>query len=382
MSRSQSDIEQWVNRIEAADSARELSETVREAVRALSPSEIASDVQCAKVAERILGGMIRKPGLDEKKRHVIGALEPLVAARKATAKASGDNDKGTPSELWRAARARGAPMPTVTLPEAALAEGFDASFARHFSAFIRQRLDPLAAKLTAQRTVPFFLSEKFHADFDAVIRSIVIPAMLGTRRIDILRQNFGGRELDEEAFAELVRRPERENIIRTLWFSEWVSIKTSLEAFRPATFGSERAAGATRKGDPEKVWGFLQERAFANNYDPPLVSDITVFQTLFDFPPKAIEEATVGIKQSLFQEAPGRGGRDGASCQYLCKLVAELPIHCGELIALWAYFACERDFSRTILRQFIASHGRNKNERYMHLPIFLRWAPDVLDSEG
>lgn len=386
VNRPQSEIDQWVSRIEAADSARELSETVREAVRALSPSDIASDIQCAKVAERILGGMIRKPGLDEKKRHVAAALEPLVAARRAVAR-NVEADGGTASEVWRAARARGdsaglGPMPAVALPPEAPTAGFDASFSVQFTRYIAERLAPLKVDTLGSRPLPFFLSPKFHADFTSVVSSMIVPAMLATRRIDVLRQGFGGREITETEFQDIVRRPERENIARTLWFSQWASIKVSLEAFRPATFGSERAAGATRKGDPERIWSFLQERAFASNYDPPLVADITVFQALFDFVPRLMEEATVGVQQSLYQEAPGRGGRDGAACQFMCKMVAEMPIHSGELVALWAFFACERDFSRTILRQFIASHGRTKNERYMHLPIFLRWTPDILDSDA
>ena len=81
------------------------------------------------------------------------------------------------------------------------------------------------------------------------------------------------------------------------------------------------------------------------------------------------------------QEVSDQEGREGPSRQYMSRMVMDLPPHCGELIALWAYYEHNDIFYPGVLKAYLASQATSVQARKAALPLFLRWVDDPIGRD-
>ncbi len=74
-------------------------------------------------------------------------------------------------------------------------------------------------------------------------------------------------------------------------------------------------------------------------------------------------------------------GREGPSQLYMSRLVMDLPPHCGELIALWAYYEHNDIFYPGVLKSYLASQATSVQARKAALLLFLRWVDDPIGRD-
>jgi hypothetical protein len=217
--------------------------------------------------------------------------------------------------------------------------------------------------------MPFLLSPVFGERLVEGLRRHIAVVIPGTRRLVVLSQSLKPEEITEAFFQEMFAAPGKNNVARFLWNSWWdevVQTFTGKGAKKPA-------AKAARQ-----FWQGLQQTASGSQYDPPRATDIPLFRALFDYAPQSISNAQQGVRQVLQHEASGHA-QEGASRNYILSQIETQPPHCGEMIALWAYFSQDPElFSPAIQKSFVASTGMYARDRRQRLPFYLRWAPDPL----
>jgi hypothetical protein len=94
-----------------------------------------------------------------------------------------------------------------------------------------------------------------------------------------------------------------------------------------------------------------------------------------------IEENKKALFQFLMQENLAGEDikvREGATRDWLYRIVDRLPPHCGEILALWAYHQHGELFSQQMLRSFVAGQGTTEEKRERTIPMFWRWMKDVI----
>jgi len=248
--------------------------------------------------------------------------------------------------------------------------------------------------------IPYPLSPQFGSWFEEGIRKYIVPAMIKSRRVKMLSESVNMDEMGRAGFFELFDRPPKENIIRNLWEDRWTDFRTILNPPKQqAAKKKEEKKGLFGKlgkkqkapvftgpkvnpeieKDAKAFWKLLKDHAEEGNYDPPKPSEIEFFKVLFEYEPDKIQVGMQGLKQMLHQEAMGgEDGREGASRMYIDRQINMSAAHCGELVALWAYYTCRDDFTVNITKSFLASQGTSATERKARLPFFMRWVPDVV----
>ena len=254
--------------------------------------------------------------------------------------------------------------------------------------------------------LPYALSLEFATVVEDVIRNHFIQPILNSRNMKILAGGVGQKDLNEKYFMDIFNLPKRENVVRTLWGSQWDIVKVALQSQQTAAAQStgKRAGGRGKKQSllgrmfsKEKkgpkgpvappagsdtaiglaVWAALTEGK-GREFDPPHPEDIGLFDALFDYKPNTINKRKVAVEQLLRQEVGDQEGREGSSRLYMSRMVMELPPHCGELIALWAYYQHHEIFSPEVLKAYLASQATSEGARRAALPLFLRWVPDPI----
>lgn len=274
-------------------------------------------------------------------------------------------------------------------------EKFESVFVESLCRFLGERLAPFQVRETGKGALPFLLSPSFGEVFLQAVAQHLAPTMLTARRIGLLAQSIPFESLTHETFFELFERPEKDNVLLYIWDDRWNQFQAALTRGKGGggkgkgdrkgglfgLFGGKEKKPTTVSRDElaehaEAFWSMLRSQARPDTYEVPKLVDIPLMGTLIRYGPVQIRDGLTGIRQMLAQESAGNGGgREGSSCQYLCKLVNALPPHCGEFVALWALNACEKDFSPKILKQFQTSFGLTDAERSKALPYFMRWAP-------
>ena len=274
---------------------------------------------------------------------------------------------------------------------------FERAFAQHLCAFIRARLDPFIVAATGSAPLPFILSAEFADRFERAVGEHLVPTLIGNRRIQMLAQSISEDSLNAETFFKVFELPPKENVVRNLWDDRWGAVMETLrsdrEAAKAAKGGDKKkggllgrlgrgkeeapAAHATDRNAEQAraLWAVVQDGGGA--YDPPKLSDISLFKALFDYEPDEVRGGINTVVQLLTQESTkDGGGRQGSSRQHMCELMRIMPSYCGELIALWAYMSRRKHFTPSILKSFIASHGTSTGERKRRVGLFLRWVPE------
>lgn len=256
--------------------------------------------------------------------------------------------------------------------------------------------------------LPYPLSAEFAVHLEETLRTYVIPPILDSRNMKIFAGGLTQQDLNEEYMMNVFSLPKRENVVRTLWTSQWDIVKTAVRGQQNAQAQAARRAQsrpvkgrqqsllgrmfskkskATRaptrpaiNKDNEiglEIWSSLTEQPNAE-YDPPQIEEIGLFDALFDYKIPAISKRKVAVEQLLRQEVGEAEGREGSSRLYMSKMVMELPPYCGELIALWAYYEHQDYFSPEILKAYLASQATSEEGRRAALPLFLRWVSDPI----
>jgi len=255
--------------------------------------------------------------------------------------------------------------------------------------------------------IPYPLSLEFSTDLENVIRTHFIQPILQSRNMKILAGGVGQNDLNEAYFMNIFNLPKRENVVRTLWGSQWDIVKAAIHSQETA----QKQAAQTQSGGRGKkkesligrmfskkakapkgpvqpaagsdtaiglaIWAELTQTS-GKEYDPPKPEEIGLFDALFDYKPGTINKRKVAVEQLLRQEVGDQEGREGSSRLYMARMVMELPPHCGELIALSAYYEHQEIFSPEVLKAYLASQATSESGRRTALPLFLRWVPDPI----
>lgn len=301
----------------------------------------------------------------------------------------------------------------VAVPEEELLD-FDEVFTDNLCKFICDRLalfhvsQPPAHLLDkSEGRLPYPVSLEFTTVLEDVIRSHFAGPILRSRNMKILAGGVGQKDLNEKYFMEVFNLPKRENVVRTLWASQWDIVKAALHSQQSiqadAGKGGRAAKGKGKKSllgrmfsKKEKgpkgpaappagsdtaigleIWAALTD-GNGREFDPPLPEEIGLFDALFDYKPNTINKRKVAVEQLLRQEVSDQEGREGSSRLYMSRMVMELPPHCGELIALWTHYQHNDIFSPEVLKAYLASQATSESARRAALPLFLRWVEDPI----
>lgn len=255
--------------------------------------------------------------------------------------------------------------------------------------------------------LPYPLSLEFATVLEDVIRNHFAAPILQSRNMKILAGGVGQKDMNEAYFMNVFNLPKRENVVRTLWGSQWDIVKAAIHSQQSvqAERGQSRAAGKGKgkqsllgrmfsKKDKAprgpvappagsdtaiglEIWSALTNDK-GREFDPPTPEEIGLFDALFDYKPGTINKRKVAVEQLLRQEVSDQEGREGSSRLYMSRMVMELPPHCGELITLWAYYEHNEIFSPEVLKAYLASQATSEQARKAALPLFLRWVDDPI----
>ncbi len=301
-----------------------------------------------------------------------------------------------------------APAAPDAVPEAELLN-FEEVFTDNLCKFICDRLALFHISQPPDRLldrhdgkIPYALSLEFTTVLEDVIRNHFAAPILQSRNMKILAGGVGQKDMNEAYFMNVFNLPKRENVVRTLWGSQWDIVKVALHSQQSAQ--AERAqnrAGGKGKGKQSllgrmfskkekaprgpvappagsdtaiglEIWSTLTNDK-GREFDPPKPEEIGLFDALFDYKPGTINKRKVAVEQLLRQEVSDQEGREGSSRLYMSRMVIELPPHCGELIALWAYYEHNDIFSPEVLKAYLASQATSEQARKAALQLFLRW---------
>ena len=256
--------------------------------------------------------------------------------------------------------------------------------------------------------MPYPLSSEFAHHLEEAIRTYIIRPILESRNMKIFAGGLTQQDMTEAHMMNVFSLPKRENVVRTLWTTQWDIVRAALRSQQSAqSQAAKRAQPAAGRGKQQsllgrmfakkaktaskapprpiskdneiglEIWSTITEQPDAE-YDPPLLGEIGLFDAIFDYNVGAITKRKVAVEQLLRQEVGESEGREGSSRLYMSRMIMELPPHCGELIALWAYYEHQDYFSPEVLKGYLASQATSEDGRRAALPLFLRWVPDPI----
>jgi hypothetical protein len=277
---------------------------------------------------------------------------------------------------------------------------FEPAFSDYFCMFLAERLQAFQVDGIAPQRA-YVLNRDFEPVFLAAVRAHVLPEILKGRRIRALADSMNVADFTRGAFfAEFMKDPT-ENPTRILWDGlledfraalapppEPVKKKDEKSGGLAGLFGKKPAPAAPKKtttGDryalADKFLKQLVKGAKEKNFDAPRVEDFRFFRALMDYTLDDIEENKKALFQFLMQENLAGEDikvREGATRDWLYRIVDRLPPHCGEILALWAYHQHGELFSQQMLRSFVAGQGTTEEKRERTIPMFWRWMKDVI----
>jgi hypothetical protein len=300
-----------------------------------------------------------------------------------------------------AAKAAAAAPPSAADPNAKTYSSFEPAFSDYFCEFLGLRLR--AFQIDADPPpFAYVLNKNFEKVFLDAVRSQVLPEILKGRRIRTMADSVAVGDLTRNFFFEEFLKDPSENPTHMLWTGLMDDFRTAL-APPPAPPKDKKGKGGglaamfskkplpappkkTTTGDrfamAEKFLKTLQKGAQDNGFDPPRVEDFRFFRALIDYKMGDIETNKKALGQLLVQENledEEVKAREGATRDWLYRIVERLPPHCGELLALWAYYTHGELFSQQMLRSFMMGQGTTEKARERAVPMFSRWMKDVID---
>ena len=347
--------------------------------------------------------------IEQARRRMMELQGQLVSANDMES-TPGDGSESSPAEDTAAVDAPSPAAPDV-IPEAALLN-FEEVFTDNLCKFVCDRLALFHVSYPPARLlerhdgkVPYTLSLEFTTVLEDVIRNKFAAPILLSRNMRILAGDVSQKNMNEAYFMNVFNLPKRENVVRALWGSQWDIVKAALHSQHSAQAECAQGLGSGRgKGHqsplgrmfPKKektphrpvappagldtaigleIWSTLNNNK-GREFDPPKPEEIGLFDALFDYKPGTINKRKVAVEQLLRQEVSDPEGREGPS-----RMVMDLPPHCGELIALWAYYEHNDIFYPGVLRAYLASQATSVQARKAALPLFLRWVDDPIGRD-
>ena len=355
------------------------------------------------------------PEFIEQSRRCLMELQGQLLSANDMESKPGDGSKSIPAKDTAAVDAPAPAAPDI-IPEAALVN-FEEVFTDNLCKFVCDRLALFHISQPPDRLlerhdgkIPYILSREFTTVLEDVIRNKFAAPILLSRNIKILAGNVSQKDMNEAYFMNVFNLPKRENVVRALWSSQWDIVKAALHSQQSAQAEcAQGLSGGRGKGKqsplgqifPKKekapcrpvalpaasdtaigleIWSTLNDKK-GREFDPPKPEEIGLFDALFDYKPGTINKRKVAAEQLLRQEVSDQEAREGPSRQYMSRMVMDLPPHCGELIALWAYYEHNDIFYPRVLKAYLASQATNVKDRKAALPLFLRWVDDPIGRD-
>ncbi len=280
---------------------------------------------------------------------------------------------------------------------------FEEAFADYFCDYIYSRLQEFHVGQN-DPSPAFILKPAFADRFVKAVREFVLPGMMANRRIRNMSDSVAQKKFHQAQFFGEFSKPVEENVVRLIWNSIMDDFASTLRDSEPGKEGKkakpekkkggllgglkkkkEKTATKTAKtvaGSNEKAdgfWAVLQEGVKAGEYDAPKVEDIAIFAVLMDYFQEIIDENKDAVRQLLEQEMGvedeemDREGREGATRDWIYKMVPNLPPHLGELLVLWCFHTYKELFKPSIAKSFLAGQGTSDDARQRAVPYFFRW---------
>jgi hypothetical protein len=280
---------------------------------------------------------------------------------------------------------------------------FEEAYADYFCDYILGRLQEFHIELDEAQPA-YLLRPAFAENFIKAVREFVLPGMISNRRIrnmsdSVIQSNFHQAHF----FSEFVK-PTEENVVRLIWNSIMTDFHVELKKSEPGPEADDKPAekkggllGSLKKKKKEKpaaktaktvassndkadgFWAMLQAGAANGDYDAPKIEDFGIFAVLMDYYQEIIDENKDAVRQLLEQEMGvddeevDREGREGATRDWLYKMVPNLPPHLGELLVLWCFHKYKDMFNPSIAKSFLAGQGTTNKARRRAVPYFYRW---------
>jgi hypothetical protein len=282
---------------------------------------------------------------------------------------------------------------------------FEPAFSDYFCLFLGEHLQAFQVD-SAVPLKAYVLNRDFEGVFLDAVRKHVLPEILKGRRIRALADSMNVADFSRDLFFAEFERDAAENPTRILWDGLMEDFRAALapppepdkkkkgekSGSIAGLFGGGKKAAApapkkTTTGDryalADKFLKQLKRGAEDKGFDAPRVEDFRFFRALMDYNLEDIEHHKKALFQFLMQENLADEEikvREGATRDWLYRIVDRLPPHCGELLALWAYHQHSELFSQQMLRSFVAGQGTTEEKRERTIPLFWRWMKDVIGS--
>ena len=129
-----------------------------------------------------------------------------------------------------------APAAPDVIPEAALLN-FDEVFTDNLCKFVSDRLALFHISHPPDRLlerhdgkIPYTLSLEFTTVLEDVIRNKFAAPILQSRNMKILAGDINQEDMNEAYFMNFFNLPKPENVVRTLWGSQWDIVKAALHS--------------------------------------------------------------------------------------------------------------------------------------------------------
>ena len=267
------------------------------------------------------------------------------------------------------------------------------------------RLKPFQLPDSGSDPQPYIFSEKFANRFSAAIQKYIGPEVIKNRRIRNMGTSVNPAELNDAYFEYQLALSEKENTVRTLWVELMHTTQGTVRMEQSSRKKKKKGKGA--KGEkksflaklglkkseepaaggatgpkidwPMKFWDEVTKSAKEDHYSPPKLEDFGFFQVLFDYKIDDLNNSLKATAQIMDEEY--QSGEPGATRRFICDRVDMYPDYCGELIALWAYFAHPAEFIKQVHKSFVASQGRSDGERKARLLFYLRWTDNPIGKD-
>jgi len=277
---------------------------------------------------------------------------------------------------------------------------FEPAYSDYFCEFIAVRLRAFQID-TDPPPFAYVLNKAFEPVFLGTVRTQILPEMLKGRRIRAMADSIAVSDLTRDFFFEEFLKDPAENPTYMLWTGLMDDFRTALApppappkekkgkaglsgmfAKKTPPVPPKKTATGDRFAMAESFIKTLQKGAQDNGFDPPRVEDLPFFHALIDYKMGDIEANKKALYQFLSQENQQDEDlkvREGATRDWLYRIVGRLPPHCGELLALWAYYKHNGLFSQQMLRSFMMGQGTTEKARERAVPLFSRWMKDKID---
>ncbi len=273
---------------------------------------------------------------------------------------------------------------------------FEPAYADYFCKFLTSRLSCFWYD-SNPKPFPYVLNRDFAPVLEEAVRKHVLPEILKARRIrqladSVMRDNFTRSFF----FAEFEKDPS-ENPTHVAWSGLMDDFRLALTpqapepekpkkvslglAKKPPPPPPKKTVAGDRVAKAEAFMGVLKKGAADKKFDVPQVEDFVFFRALMDYKLDIVDENKRALTQLLRQENledEEAKAREGATRDWLYRIVDRLPPHCGELLALWAYHSHGELFTKQMLTSFMAGQGTTAEKRQRAVPMFSRWMRDII----